>query len=164
MIYILVAMEKEKELLQKYVNHPITLIGIGAENLPLTTKNDIIINAGYCGGHMLPVGTIIEPHLCFDCTTRKKKKIKSFFNIFKNVRCYTSNKFVEKPIANFESIYDMELFKIMDLPHRELYSLKIVSDNLNEKDCENFNEEKSWGIIGDTIQNFIELEKLFNKK
>lgn len=34
--------------------------------------------------------------------------------------------------------------KIMALPHRELYVLKIVSDNLDEADCEAFEDEAAW--------------------
>ncbi len=161
MIRILVAMEREKEKLAKYVKHDIEVVGIGVTNLPNTTKNDIIINVGYCGGYDIPVGTIIEPHLCFDTKTRKKKRITSFMAFFDRVRCYTSDQFVEKPIVNFKSIYDMELYKLLELPHREFYSLKIVSDNLNEKDCEDFNEEGEWQYVADVINNFIELENLF---
>lgn len=155
-------MEREKEKLAKFVKHDIDVIGIGATDLPKTTKDDVIINVGYCGAYDMQVGAIVEPHLCFDKKTRKKKQIKSFMGFFERVRCYTSDTFIEKPIVNFRSIYDMELFKLLSLPYRELYSLKIVSDNLNEKDCENFNEDEQWEMVGGLINNFIELENLFN--
>ena len=38
----------------------------------------------------------------------------------------------------------MELFKIRKLPHKELYCLKIVSDNLIETDCEAFRDDEAW--------------------
>lgn len=143
MIKYLFAMERESSMIDvpnKYI------IGINGTNMPQTTKDDILINLGYCGAYKVNVGTIVEPNVVFDVNTRKKKCINKKFNVEK-IRCYTSDEFVTKPIVNFESIYDMELFKIAQIPHKKLYSLKIVSDNLNEKDCESFNDQQCWNKI-----------------
>ena len=67
--------------------------------------------------------------------------------------CYGDNQSTD--IINhvqFKSIYDMELFKISQLPHKKIYSLKIVSDNLNEKDCESFNDQRCWNKINKLLK------------
>lgn len=148
MIYFLFAMQREADMIDvpnKYV------IGINGTDMPNTTDNDIIVNLGYCGAYKIPVGTIVEPSVVFDVKTRRSHKIDKKFKCHKS-RCYTSDEFVTKPIVNYESIYDMELFKISQLPHKKLYSLKIVSDNLNEQDCENFNDKESWDKVKSILE------------
>lgn len=147
MIIYLFAMQREAEMIDvpnKFI------IGINGTNMPETTKEDIVVNLGYCGAYNIGVGTIIEPNVVFDIKTRKKKHINKKFGV-KRVRCYTSDEFVTKPIVNFESIYDMELYKIAQLPHKKVYSLKIVSDNLNEKDCEDFNDKECWNKVKELL-------------
>lgn len=149
MIKFLFAMQREADMIDvpnKYI------IGINGTNMPETTKDDILINLGYCGAYNVKVGTIIEPDVAFDIKTRKKKHINKKFNT-KRIRCYTSDKFVTEPIAKFPSVYDMELYKIAQLPHKKLYCLKIVSDNLNEQDCENFNDKDCWEKIKTMLEN-----------
>ena len=46
----------------------------------------------------------------------------------------------------------MELFKIMKLPHKALYVLKIVSDNLDEADCEAFNDAAAWEKVRELLK------------
>lgn len=148
MVKYLFAMQREADMIDvpnKYI------IGINGTEMPETTKEDIIINLGYCGAYKIPVGTIIEPSTVFATNSRKKAQINHIFDA-KRVRCYTSDEFVTKPIVNFESIYDMELYKIAQLPHKKLYSLKIVSDNLNEQDCENFNNQECWNKIKELLK------------
>ena len=141
-------MEREANMIDvpnKYI------IGINGTSMPQTTKDDILVNLGYCGAYKVDVGTIVEPSVVFDIKTRKKKHINKKFGV-ERIRCYTSDEFVTKPIANFESIYDMELYKIVQLPHKKVYSLKIVSDNLNEQDCENFNDSECWNKIKELLK------------
>jgi hypothetical protein len=147
MIKFLFAMEREADMIDvpnKYI------IGINATNMPTTTKDDILVNLGYCGAYDVQVGSIIEPNVVFDIKTRKKKHINKQFNV-ERVKCYTSDEFVTEPIAQFKTVYDMELYKIAKLPHKKLYSLKIVSDNLNEQDCENFNDKECWDKIKELL-------------
>lgn len=147
MIKFLFAMEREADMIDvpnKYI------IGINGENMPITTKDDILVNLGYCGAYDIKVGTIVEPNYVFDIKTHKRRVLNRTFNT-KRARCYTSDKFVTKPMVKFESIYDMELFKIMQLPHKKVYSLKIVSDNLNEQDCENFNDKQCWDKVKELL-------------
>lgn len=150
MIYYLIAMERETELLN--IKSP-TIIGINATKLPHTTEEDIIINIGYCGGNKIKVGTIIEPNKVVDLKTKEETTL----NGKDNVVCFTSDTFVEQAHTQQECIYDMELSKIAKLPHKTIYAIKIVSDNLNEKDCENFDNQKIAEQINEKIKNIISL-------
>lgn len=148
MVKYLFAMQREADMIDvpnKYI------IGINGTEMPETTKDDIIVNLGYCGAYNISVEEIIEPSVVFATESRKKRNLGHIFNT-KRVRCYTSNEFVTKPIVNFESIYDMELYKIAELQYKKLYSLKIVSDNLNEQDCENFNDKECWDKIKELLK------------
>ena len=139
MIRILVAMQREADAL----GVPCELIGIGAENLPETSPEDILVNVGYCGGYRIPVGTVVEPLFAGDAETEEVEDLQKHFPC-ETRPCFTSDTFVTEPLCQCPAIYDMELFKIRKLPHRELYVLKIVSDNLDEKDCEAFHDEEAW--------------------
>ena len=147
MIKYLFAMQREADMIDvpnKYI------IGINGTDMPTTTKDDILVNLGYCGAYDIKVGTIVEPSDVFCRKPRGKKHINKKFGVDR-VRCYTSNEFVTKPFVKFPSIYDMELYKIALLPHKKIYSLKIVSDNLNEQDCEQFNDKECWNKVKELL-------------
>ncbi len=139
MTYILAAMQREADSL----GIPCKVIGIKATDLPETTENDILVNVGYCGAVEIPVGTIVEPDEAASYETVEGRKLKTHFDCL-HVPCFTAEKFVTEPCCLSASIYDMELAKIAALPHKDLYVLKIVSDNLDEADCEKFNDEIAW--------------------
>lgn len=151
MIRILVAMEREAEAL----GVPCELIGIGAVNLPETSPDDILVNVGYCGGHRVKVGSVIEPLFAADAATGEAEDLKHHFPCERHP-CFTSESFVTEPLCGCPAIYDMELFKIRKLPHKELYVLKIVSDNLDEKACEAFSDEDAW----ERVRTLLKGEKL----
>ena len=123
----------------------IDIIGIGAEDLDPSkyTEEDILVNIGYAGGYKIRVGSLIEPAYAMDIKTWKAAPIDRIFMIERRI-CLTSDRFVEKPLSDGPHLYDMELYKIAQLPHKKIHSIKIISDNLNEKDCEAFNDEASW--------------------
>lgn len=140
MIYYFFAMQREADMLDvpnKYV------IGINATDMPETTDEDIIINIGYCGSNDCRVGTIIEPTMAVDSKTLDAKIINAIFDC-NRLSCYTADSFVTEPLTDKHCIYDMELYKIACMPHKRLYSLKIVSDNLCEADCEQYNDKNAW--------------------
>ena len=149
MIRYLIAMPREAEMFKKYSNGlpkgEVDVIGIGAIAIEegKYTEDDILINIGYAGGHKIPVGTLIEPSFAIDAKTWDAAKIDHMFPLDHRL-CLTSDTFVDEPIFEGPSLYDMELFKIAGLPHKELYSIKIISDNLSEKDCEEFNSVECW--------------------
>ena len=139
MIRILVAMEREAESL----GVPCEVIGIGAADLPETSGEDILVNIGYCGAAGLPPGSIVAPDEVRAYGDNTGKILRTHFPC-RHVTCFTAQEFVEKPCSEGASVYDMELDKVAGLPHRDLYVLKIVSDNLDEAACEAFNDEGSW--------------------
>ena len=142
MIRFLVAMEREAEAL----GVPCEIIGIGAEHLPETGPEDILVNIGYCGSYKIPVGTVVEPLFAGDMKTQEVEDLTHHFPC-ETHPCFTSETFVTEPLYECPAIYDMELFKIRKLPHRDLYVLKIVSDNLNEADCESFSDDHAWEYV-----------------
>ena len=139
MIYILTAMQREADAL----GVPCRVTGIGAKDLPETTEEDVLVNVGYCGAVEINPGTVVEPDEGASYETGEGRMLGTHFNVL-HVPCFTAERFVTEPCSVFPSVYDMELGKIMALPHRELYVLKIVSDNLDEADCEAFEDEAAW--------------------
>ena len=151
MIHILVAMEREA----KALGIPCEVIGIGAENLPDTSGDDVLVNVGYCGGYQVAVGKVIEPGCVISASTGETEDIKTHFPC-ENHPCVTADTFVTRPILDGAAVYDMELWKVAHLPHKELYALKIVSDNLDEKDCEAFHDQEAW----EQVRTLLKGEKL----
>ena len=147
MVHILVAMEKEAEAL----GLPCDVIGIGAKHLPETTEEDILVNVGYCGAVEIKPGIIVEPKEAASYEKAEGKVLTTHFECV-HVPCFTSERFVTEPCSIFPSVYDMELQKITELPHKELYVLKIVSDNLDEAECEAFDDAKAWEQVRELLK------------
>lgn len=152
MIRILVAMEREGEAL----GLPFEIINIGGTSIPPINPDDIIVNVGYCGSERIPVGMVVEPLVAVDSETGESVKLEGHFSCSHAV-CITSTEFVSEPpaIASQWSrspvIYDMELAKLARIPCKALYSLKIVSDSLNEDDCEAFSDADAWNRVREMI-------------
>ena len=147
MTRILVAMEREARAL----GIPCEIIGIGATSLPVTSEEDVLVNVGYCGAAGFYPGTVIEPDEAIPYGGSEGRKLDTHFSCAR-APCFTSAEFATKPCCCSDSIYDMELAKIAVLLHRELYVLKIVSDNLNEADCEAFNDGKAWEQVREMLK------------
>ena len=151
MIRILVAMEREA----KSLGLPCDVIGINGTNLPETTEEDILVNVGYCGGYQVPVGAVIEPYEVIDSKTGECVPLEAHFHI-RACSCITADQFVTEPLVEKPAVYDMELWEIQKLPHKKLYCLKIVSDNLDEADCDAFDDKKAW----ETVRQLLAWERL----
>lgn len=150
MIYYFFAMPREAE--QINIDNKF-IIGINAVDVPQTTEDDIIVNIGYCGAYDVPVGTIVEPSEVCELSSKETVKIGKIFNC-EDIKCFTSDTFVTEPAVYQKSIYDMELYKLTKLPHKKLYALKIVSDNLNESDCEQYNDTEAWEKIKNILEKY----------
>ena len=161
MIRYLLAMPREADMLRKYADQlpkgEIEVIGINAVDYTGGTENDVLVNVGYAGGYNVPIGTLVEPSVVYNMATGDAVRIDPLFLIERRL-CFTSDSFVERPAVNLPSVYDMELFKVAERPHKRLYAIKIVSDNLNEKDCEGFNDEASWKTAAALISRFVKEE------
>ena len=146
MIRVLVAMEREGEALAL----PSDVIGIGATNLPLITPDDIIINVGYCGGDGFKPGTIIEPSAVIDAETGEWIDLPRHFPC-QGAICITSTSFVTTPLMTGPAVYDMELARLARIPCKALYTLRIVSDELNEADCESYSDSSAWSKVRELL-------------
>ena len=150
MVYYIFAMPREAENVD--IDNKV-VVGINAVDLPTTTEDDVIVNIGYCGAYDVPIGTIVEPSKVYDVDTGDSVSIDRIFGC-EDIKCFTSSEFVTEPVVNHKSIYDMELYKLSKLPHRKIYSLKIVSDNLNEEACEQYNDAAVWLKIKEILEKF----------
>ena len=156
MIYYIFAMEREAESFYKAANGnipdgKIEVIGIGAEDLKWHSEDDVLVNIGYCGSNKVIPGMIIEPSYVMNAKTKEIIRITPIFPV-ENRMCITSEEFVTKPIVDYSTIYDMELFKIASNHFGTVHALKIVSDNLDEKDCEDFNGEEQWAKVVELVR------------
>lgn len=61
----------------------------------------------------------------------------------KEATCYTSDGFVLETDIKKDAIFDMELNAIVNFPFKKYYSIKVVSDSLNNKEYDNFDYQKS---------------------
>ena len=150
MIRLLVAMEREGKALAL----PFELIGIGTDSVPSIAPDDIIVNIGYCGGDGIAPGTIVEPQAVVDAETGEWIDLPLHFGGVEGVVsavCITSPTFVTTPLLTGPAVYDMELTKLARIPCKALYTLKIVSDNLNEGDCEAFFSDTAWSKIRELL-------------
>ena len=148
MIHILVAMEREGEAL----GLPFEVINISGTSIPPIAPSDTIVNVGYCGGDGFKPGTVIEPVVSVDAETGERIVLTPHFsaNTGSSVTtaiCVTSPSFVTQPLIESPAVYDMELAKLARIPCKALYCLKIVSDELNEADCEGFHSDAAWAEI-----------------
>lgn len=152
MVYYLFAMQREAD--QVDIENKF-IVGINAVDLPTTTENDTIVNIGYCGATAdIPVGTIVEPSAAYEAISGDRVCIDRLFGC-EDIKCFTANQFVTEPIEECRNIYDMELYKLAkQLPHKKFYALKIVSDNLNENDCEQYNDQAAWAKIKDILEKY----------
>ena len=148
MIHILVAMEREGEAL----GLPCEVIGITGSSIPPIDPADTIVNVGYCGGDGFKPGTIVEPTAVIDAETGETLALPQHFSAKTGSSvtpavCITSPSFVTKPLVPAPAVYDMELARLVQIHCKALYCLKIVSDELNEADCEGFHSDAAWAEI-----------------
>ena len=107
---------------------------------------------GYCGGDGFAPGTIVEPTVSIDAETGERINLTPHFSANTGsgaipAVCVTSPSFVTQPLIESPAVYDMELAKLARIPCKALYCLKIVSDELNEADCEGFHSDAAWDEI-----------------
>lgn len=130
-----------------------------AEKDGLLTKNDDVLNFGYAGSNKSKVGNI---HFVTTCRRHGYPNINGFilnkppiwmpwWSEKSKITCYTSDEFVEHSNIIEPCLFDMELFEICRHANRQIYSLKIVSDNLNERDFDKNIQDKILGSYNGLI-------------
>jgi hypothetical protein len=127
-----------------------------AISLGILNSDVNIINVGYAGAKGIDVGCVVNVKACscFEFPTKANTSVKNHVKLSdEGYNCYTSIDFVEKA-DNVEekALFDMELAYIARFVYRSLYSIKIVSDNLDYDDFKEFNGEESWKKAIDKIE------------
>lgn len=148
-IRILVAMDREAQAL----GIPCEVIGIGAGDIPDIAPDDTIVNVGYCGGYKLKPGAVIEPSRSISLETRETKTMHRYFKgECESFPCFTSGEFVTAPAYPWPAVYDMELAKLASVRCKGLVCLKIVSDSLDEGECEVFDDPAAWERVRELLK------------
>lgn len=117
----------------------------------LDYKNYVMINVGMVGSNNLSVGQIISVSQSFGYhfnltpfgdplyhSLNSPFKLNEIKGI-KQVKCFTSDGFVTKTSIKEDAVFDMELNAIVNFPFKKHYSIKIISDSLNDNEYNNFN-------------------------
>lgn len=137
-------------------------------------ENSILINVGFVGSNNLNIGDVILVNKSygyhFDLTPFGDPLYHNAYSpyqlntieSFKLLDCYTSDGFVTKTSIKEDTIFDMELNSIILFPHKKIYSIKIVSDTLDENRYSNFNYDKGIADSIDSINRIINLLKKCN--
>lgn len=158
---ILTAMEKECcNIKLPTVEKLIT--GIGGCNTVQTLfrnqdklKDKIIINIGYAGSTQYELGSVVSVNKVLKYDKSNVIKFPEFsmsaYSFVENA-CYTADNFIEAN-GTYVPLVDMELYYIRML-YPNVYSFKIVSDNLDEKTYNKFNPEKSWKELNTLLKEF----------
>ena len=133
---IVVATEKEYEIAkERFHKEPIIKTGVGGLNVIQTlkdiSKDTPILNFGYVGSNVIPVGTEIEVGKCKLYHPKVEYDEPEYVLPEGDILCYTSNDFVLQTDITEPVVFDMELAYILALGFKDVKSTKIVSDTLN---------------------------------
>ena len=137
---IVVATDEEYKLAKKrFKGHKIVKTGVGGINVLNTLKRAKkslkIVNFGYVGSNVLPIGTEVRVGECKLYHSNVEYE-EPTYKLDGDITCYTSNDFVLKTDIKEPVVFDMELAYILALGFKNVESIKIVSDNLSLKDYE----------------------------
>lgn len=142
---IVVATDEEYKLAKKrFKHHLIIKTGVGGINVIKTLKHFPkwlkIINFGYVGSNVIPIGTEIRIGKC-KLYHPNVEYAESIYKLDGDITCYTSNDFVLETKIKKPVVFDMELAYILALGFKNVESIKIVSDNLSLKQYEKRNKK-----------------------
>lgn len=107
-----------------------------------------VINVGYAGAKGLNIGQVVcvKNCHCLEFPIRANTGVENCIKLSnEGYDCYTSFDFVEKAETIEEkALFDMELAYIARFIYGKLYSIKIVSDNLDYNSFKEFDGNKAW--------------------
>jgi hypothetical protein len=132
---IVVATNEEYILAQKrFKGREIVRTGVGGINvlnaLKEADKGQEIVNFGYVGSNIIPIGTEVKVGGCKLYHPNVEYE-EPTYKLDGDVTCYTSNDFVLSTDIKEPVVFDMELAYILALGFKNVKSIKIVSDNLS---------------------------------
>ena len=127
-----------------------------------------MVNIGMVGSNNLNVGDVVIVNKSygynFDLTMFGAPLYTALYSPFnmdtisnnKLIPCYTSDSFVLSTDIKEASVFDMELNSIITFPFKKKYSIKIVSDSLDNKAYEFFDFDnylhKVYNLIDEIIK------------
>lgn len=125
--------------------------------LGILTPYTKVINVGYAGAKGIEVGEVVcvKACHCFEFPTKANTEIENCIKLSnEGFDCYTSFDFVEDPlnIIDDKVLFDMELAYIARFVYDNLYSIKIVSDNLDYDGFKDFDGSEAWQKVINKIQ------------
>lgn len=135
---IAVATDEEYKLAKKrFKGHLIIKTGVGGINilnaLKEVDKGQEIVNFGYVGSNVIPIGTEVKIGECKLYHPNVEYE-EPTYKLDGDVTCYTSNDFVLSTDIKEPVVFDMELAYILALGFKNVESIKIVSDNLSQEE------------------------------
>ncbi len=136
---VVVATQEEYRLAAKRFPCRIIKTGVGYGNvyraLEKVNREEPIINIGFAGSNVLPVGKVCSvgrvrnyhPGVIFD---------EPEYKLCGKYPCYTACDFVTETEITEPCLFDMELYAILSMRFKNVVGIKIVSDNLNQNQYE----------------------------
>lgn len=133
-------------------------------NYNLDYRNYVLINIGMVGSNNLKIGDTVMVDTSygynFDSRVFGVPLYHAPFSPFKLdtikgekcVTCFTSDAFVTSTDIKEDAIFDMELNIILTFKFKKNYSIKIVSNSLNNKEFEDFDYDEKLEKIFDIVE------------
>lgn len=143
---VVVATPEELKIAPQTVDEAdkVVITGVGALNvlraLRDEPRDEEIVNIGYVGSNILPVGTKCSPRevrLYHPNVNYAENEMElDTYAAMENPICYTSTDFVTENKVKEAAIFDMELAFIVAMGFKTVRAIKVVSDNLSVKEYE----------------------------
>lgn len=144
---VVAAKHEELDIMPNLVSEAdkVIITGVGALNVWKALKNEprdeLIVNVGYCGSNVLPIGTLCSPEeveLYHPNVSYAEKDLEGLdaYVYMNHAKCYTNIDFVTETKIKEPVIFDMELAFIVGMGFEYIRAVKKVSDNLSLKEYE----------------------------
>ena len=130
-------------------------------------RNYTMINVGMVGSNNLRINDVYMVNNSygynFDLTPFGDPLYKAPYSPYKMdileneklADCYTSDSFVTSTDIKTDALFDMELNSIVTFPFKKKYSIKVISDSLNDKEFNEFKFDKSLPKIYEIVNKII---------
>lgn len=144
---VVAAKHEELDIMPSLVSEAdkVIITGVGALNVWKALQNEprdeLIVNVGYCGSNVLPIGTLCSPeevelyHPNVSYTEKDLEGLDAYVHM-NHAKCYTGIDFVTETKIKEPVIFDMELAFIAGMGFEYIRAVKKVSDNLSLKEYE----------------------------
>lgn len=141
MRYLVIATPDEKKLIKDYQAYDEVIVtGVGYGNVFQALKDiprdSEIVNVGYAGSNELPKGSrcIVGRSMSYHPNCEYEEK--TYMLHEGGVDCYSSSDFVTENTIDVPAVFDMELYAIMSMGFENVWSMKVVSDQLDYDEYE----------------------------